>query len=119
MRTLFYASGSFLTGDDIANALSSYATFLIERRSAASIDIPIRNVDGSDGRVTLVLGPSTVMASRTEPFCGPEIKDEALVRRLLDRSEGRSISTIHDDQSDQYVDAFGAALPFEMKDFDG
>jgi hypothetical protein len=92
MERIYYAGSSFLTGDDIAHALVDYARFLVAHRSSASVDIPVRNSDGTDGRASFVLGPSSEIVAQTEWSGSQELIDERLVIRLRDRAAGNTRS---------------------------
>lgn len=92
MERIYYAGSSFLTGDAIAQALVNYARFLVAHRSTAAVDIPIRNSDGSKGRASFLLGPTTQLVSKSEWSSETEIEDATLVSRLRDQSSGLTLS---------------------------
>lgn len=113
MERIYYAGSSFLTGDAIAQALVTYARFLVAHRSTAAVDIPIRNADGSEGRANFLLGPTSQLVSKTERSSSVEIEDEPLVARLRDRSAGITLSnpgsvdlTQNGDDSGRYFDLY-------------
>ena len=92
MERIYYAGSSFLTGNAIAQALVNYARFLVAHHSTAAVDIPIRNADGSEGRASFLLGPTTQLVSKSEWSGDAELEDDAIVARLHDRSSGLTFS---------------------------
>ncbi|MFU8945434.1 hypothetical protein ACLRGF_01740 [Mycetocola zhadangensis] len=117
MERIYYAGSSFLTGDDIAQALVNYARFLVAHRSSASVDIPVRNSDGTDGRASFVLGPSSEIVAQTEWSGSQELIDEPLVHRLRDRASGITLSNPpFVDRSDTTSDVTDMGRYFDLYD---
>jgi hypothetical protein len=56
MKLLTNRNGSFLTGDDLADAVMRYGLALARRREIDIVDIPFRTVDGAVRRVQLSVG---------------------------------------------------------------
>ena len=116
MERIYYAGSSFLTGNAIAQALINYAKFLVAHRSTASVDIPIRHGDGTNGRASFLLGPTSELVSQTEYSASGEIEDDLLVARLQKRSAGITLSnqagvdsaesTESTDESGRYFDLY-------------
>jgi hypothetical protein len=88
MERIHYAGSSFVTGDRIARALIEYAHFLTAHNTSASVDIPIRRADGSVGRASFLLGPTSQLVSESEGSRFSELLDEDLVLLLHNRSRG-------------------------------
>ncbi|MCP2032179.1 hypothetical protein L1277_002278 [Okibacterium sp. HSC-33S16] len=82
MKRVFYAGASFATGDAIADTLAAYAVHLMQHRTVASVEIPIRKADGSEGRALFLLGPSSELVLKPEPDVGRELEDDVLVASL-------------------------------------
>ncbi|GAA4267411.1 hypothetical protein [Frondihabitans peucedani] len=95
MELIHYADGSILTGSSIAKALLDYAQVLAANESAASLEIPIRQDDGSVGHATFLLGPASQIVAVTVESEFDEIVDDDLVKRLeaeTDRQRGAEVS---------------------------
>lgn len=82
MERIHYAGGVLLTGSAIADAIVDYAAALAARRTAASVDIPVRTDDGRTARAHLLIGPASQLV--TEPIDSEhdELVDEDLVANL-------------------------------------
>lgn len=92
MDRIHYAGGELLTGSAIADAIVDYAAALAARRSAASIDIPIRARDGSTARAHLLIGPASQLLSEPVETDLDELVDDELVSRL--RAATTALSTV-------------------------
>lgn len=79
MERIHYATGSILTGSDIARALVDYAEALARVSKSASVDIPTLHADGTIGRAKFLVGPASQLVSETEDSPYPEITDVELV----------------------------------------
>ncbi|MBM7505502.1 hypothetical protein ACFPER_00195 [Agromyces aurantiacus] len=82
MDRILYAGGELLTGSEIAQAIVDYAAALAGRRSAASIDIPIRTTSGGVARAHLLIGPASQLVTEPVESEFDELVDEDLVTRL-------------------------------------
>jgi hypothetical protein len=82
MQRIHYAGGELLTGTDIADAIVDYAAALAGRRTAASIDIPVRTATGGVARAHLLIGPASQLVSESVESEFEELTDEELVGRL-------------------------------------
>lgn len=87
MMRIHYAGGSELTGTAIADALLVLAEQLACAGSATTVDIPVRQHDGSIGRSRFLIGPASQMVAETEASRSDEIRDDALVSELVRRAE--------------------------------
>lgn len=63
MREVVYAGGSFVTGDDIADALLEYAAELANAARAATVHVPALGTLGQDVDIAVVVGPSSQLLS--------------------------------------------------------
>lgn len=63
MRRVTYAGGSFLTGDDISDAVLEYAAALANRQQAASIHVPAADLPEGATTIDLLVGPSSQLLS--------------------------------------------------------
>ena len=82
MKRIFYASGSFLTSDAIADALLGYADALAHNVGSDVVDFPIVLPNGTQGRATTPIGPASQVASATEVSELPEPDDDGLVMEI-------------------------------------
>ncbi|MGH1526613.1 hypothetical protein ACRAWC_22440 [Leifsonia sp. L25] len=79
MKRIHYASGSLLTGDDIADVIVRFAAALAHNNEAAEVEAPAVLEDGRAGEVLLLLGPASQMMAEEEQYDGPELRDEGFV----------------------------------------
>ena len=82
MQRIHYAGEVLLTGTDIADAIVAYAAALAAKRSAASVEIPVRTADGRVGRAHMLVGPASQLVTEPVDPDGEELVDEELVARL-------------------------------------
>jgi hypothetical protein len=82
MKRIHYASGSMLTGDDIADALVRYAAALAVNAAAAEVRAPAILDNGDVGEALMLLGPASQMLAETEPYEGPELRADGFVTDL-------------------------------------
>ena len=102
MRRVYYSSGSILTGDAIAQAVLEFAEALAKDGRADIIEIPVVLGSGNHGTATLLVGPSSQLASVTEEseIAGPV--DELLVEDLRHRAQ--KVGTHRPVTQPQYAD---------------
>jgi hypothetical protein len=82
---MYYCTGtSFLTGDDVADAVLEYAWVLAQYGRFDLVRVPTRRPDGSVGSSRLLIGPSSQIS--TEDVVGAEAGEE-----LVDRDAVQSI----------------------------
>jgi len=84
MKRIHYASGSLLTGDDIADVIVRFAAALAHNNQAAEVRAPAVT-DGGTREVLLLLGPASQMLAEDEPYEGTELLDQ----RFVDEFEHR------------------------------
>lgn len=63
MREVVYAGGSFITSDEIAEALLEYAAELANLERAATIEVPAVGASGESRDVRIVVGPASQLLS--------------------------------------------------------
>jgi hypothetical protein len=82
MQRIYYCTGtSFLTGDDVADAVLEYAWVLAQYGRFDLVRVPTRRADGSTGSSTLLVGPSSQIS--TEDVSAAEAGDELVARDLV------------------------------------
>ncbi|GAB2449337.1 hypothetical protein HD599_002002 [Conyzicola lurida] len=86
MRRVYYSSGSVLTADSIAAAVLEYAEALAKNGRADIVAVPVVLASGHVGTATLLIGPTSQLASVTEESELPSPDDDQLVADLQDRS---------------------------------
>ena len=82
MKTVIYAGSEFVTGDDIAAALIGVGRALAEAGEAEAVTVPTRELDGSVGEVTVLIGPASQMVARDADSDDDELVDEGAIARL-------------------------------------
>ena len=93
MQRIHYAGGDLVTGTDIADAIVDYAAALAGRRTAASIDIPVRTPTGGVARAHLLIGPASQLVTESVESEFDELTDEELVSRLRSATAALSSTT--------------------------
>lgn len=83
---IHYAGGSELTGTAIADALLDLAEELGRTGGATTVEIPVRQADGSVGRSRFLLGPASQIVAETEDSDLDEVSDEEVVRDLAEQA---------------------------------
>lgn len=85
MQRIYYASGSILTGDEIARAVLDYAEALAKSPLADVINIPVVNeFTGSKSIATLLVGPSSqLMFVQEDHTTFSEPVEPELVREIV------------------------------------
>ena len=87
MKRVHYVDDSFLTGDELADALLEYAEALAKQSTSASIDVPALLADGSTGMVKVLVGPASQLFAVPEPPTGDELLDDAALRVMVHETE--------------------------------
>jgi len=82
VKRVIYAGSEFVTGDDIAGALLGCGQALAEAGEAEAVTVPIRELDGSVGEVTVLIGPASQMVARDADSDDDELVDDGAVARL-------------------------------------
>jgi len=82
MECISYATGVVRTGTEISRALLAYAEALARGATSATVDIPIRNEDGTPARANILLGPASQLFAVAYEDDAPELVDQVLVEEL-------------------------------------
>ena len=85
MQSVYFCAGNtFATGDRMAAALLQYAGVLAETNGFDVVGVPLRRSDGSTGRVSLLLTPSSQISAESIPLLAGDIDpvDEELIGRM-------------------------------------
>lgn len=82
MKTIIYAGGELVTGDDIAAALLRYGEALAESSAAETVEIPVLEADGSRTIATVLIGPASQIMMVEAHTDFEELVDPDSVRRL-------------------------------------
>jgi hypothetical protein len=86
MKRVYYASGSVLTGDRMAEAIVRYAGALALREISDTIDIPISLGGGRTARAQLLIGPASQLVVVPEADAHEDPEDEATIEDLSIRA---------------------------------
>ena len=87
MQRIYYCTGtSFLTGDDVADAVLEYAWVLAQYGRFDLVRVPTRRPDGSQGTSTLLVGPSSQISTEEVVEAGGELIAREFVQRIKERS---------------------------------
>lgn len=82
MKRIFYASGSVLTSDRVADAVVHYAEALAVRETSDTVDIPVRLQTGEVGRAQLLIGPASQLVIVPETTTLEEPDDDDAVKSM-------------------------------------
>lgn len=89
MRRIYYGTGtSFLTGDDIAEAVLEYSWVLAQYSRFDLVRVPTRRPDGSLGSSALLIGPSSQISS--EDVAATERREDLLDRNFVQSVKERA-----------------------------
>ena len=95
MRTLTTATGTYLTGDEIADAVLDYWSVLAADHREALVDIPFLDAADQPGRVKLAIGWGLPLSSGTSTSAAvlrePGLIDD-LRLRLAEQNAGAPFS---------------------------
>lgn len=92
MKNIITQVGTYITGDDVADAVAKYWLALTEDRRADVVDIPIVGPSGGRSRVRLALGAMLPLAIvDAEPV--HKFDDDGAADLLLARARSLSPST--------------------------
>jgi hypothetical protein len=84
VKEVSYVGDSFITGDDIADAVLEYGVALANAGHADKIAVPGIGRDG-DGEFDLLIGPASQLTASHVAHTGPELTDPAFVADIHDR----------------------------------
>lgn len=103
MKRIHYASGSLLTGDEIADAVVRFAATLADNASAAEVRAPAILDTGEVGEALLLLGPASQILAESEQYDGAELHADGFVAELSERTAGlgpRRATYVHEGTDD-------------------
>lgn len=80
-----YAGNEFLTGDELALALVDFSQALARLGSAESIEVPVRDPDGTTRAAVFLVGPASQIVAKGVDS-DDELIDEAVVEELKART---------------------------------
>jgi hypothetical protein len=103
MKRVFYAGGSVLIGDRMADAVVRYAGALAMRDGSDLIDIPISLDDGKTTRAQLLIGPASQLVVIPEAGVPEGPEDEATIEDLTRRA--RLLSSPRPQASNESTDS--------------
>lgn len=102
MKVLNYAGSEFVTGDEIAAALMRYSEALADDQTAATVSIPVRAPDGTDGIATFLVGPASQIVATDAADGEDELSDPDVVALLESLTQAlRPASTSSDGELDR------------------
>jgi hypothetical protein len=81
MRRIVYAGGTFITGDEVADALLDYAAVLANLERAATISVPAIGESGPT-EVKVLVGPASQVLSEASDHAGPEPDAADFIREV-------------------------------------
>jgi hypothetical protein len=110
MRRIYYASGSVLTDDAIARAVLEYAEALAKDGRADIVEVPVVLASGNLGTATMLIGPSSQLASVTEESDLVPPSSDVLVEDITRRT--RLLGSPHP-ASNQYADFLTSSEDYE------
>lgn len=93
MKRIYYASGSVLTGDRMADAIVAYASALAQREISDTIDIPVLLPNGAEARAQLLIGPASQLVVVPEADAPDQVEDDETIAELSTRA--RALSSPH------------------------
>jgi hypothetical protein len=83
---IVYAGNEFLTGDDLALALVDFSQALARVGTAESIEVPVRDSDGTTQPAVFLVGPASQIVAKRVDSDGDELTDDAVVEELKART---------------------------------
>lgn len=85
MHEVSYAGGSFVTSDEVAEALIDYAAALANAVRAATVDVPATGLAGGHGSLQVLVGPASQLMSSPVDSDGTVADGEAFVEDMRKR----------------------------------
>ena len=92
MKMLINGTGSYLTGDDIADAVMRYGVALANERRVDLVDVPFVAAAGAVQSVQLTVGWRVELASEHADRAGDELIDGDVAGDLRARTAGLHMS---------------------------
>jgi hypothetical protein len=86
MKLLTNRTGSYLTGDELADAVMRYSLALARRRELDVVDIPFITDDGGVRRVELPIGWSANTTATSSAERGQELTESDTARQMNEKA---------------------------------
>lgn len=93
MKLLTSRNASYLTGNEIADAVMHYGLALARRQELDVVDIPFVATDGEVRRVQLMIGWLTDTAAVSDGYRAEELVESDTTRSLVAKAE--SVGVVH------------------------
>ena len=87
MKLLTNRTGSYLTGDELADAVMRYGLALARRRELDVVDIPFITNDGAVRRVELTIGWSATTTATSGAERGQELTESDTARLMNEKAD--------------------------------
>jgi hypothetical protein len=92
VQRINYATGSVLTGDDIAHALVAYAKALAQKGTSDMVAFPVLLDTGDVDIAEVIVGPSSQIMNVPEPSDRDDVTDDDVVREIVRRTDALGLS---------------------------
>lgn len=89
MKRILYASGGFITDDEVAEALMQYASVLAIIESADVVTVPGLDEEGRICEIQLLVGPASQILAMSHEAEHTELRSGRAVADLHERSKQR------------------------------
>ncbi|MDR5698962.1 hypothetical protein [Agromyces aerolatus] len=89
MKRILYASGGFLTDDEVADALMQYASVLAIVNSADVVTLPGVDDEGTVREIQLVVGPASQILAMGSDAAPADLASRETVADLRQRARDR------------------------------
>ena len=109
MKSITFASGTIVTGSAVAEALVDYVSGMTGSTTSASVEIPVREEDGTVAVHTIVLG-SAVQFDIADVDDGGSEADEAERFPVPEMPDVTMVAVIPTDEVDHEADNFNRAM---------
>ncbi|WP_291049593.1 hypothetical protein [Herbiconiux sp.] len=83
MKSVKYGTETFITSDEVADALMAYAATLRGMDHGQLLTVPTIEDDGSEGSISILVGPGIPMLSRPSVSEVAEPEAIALIEQML------------------------------------
>lgn len=101
MKVLINRNGSYLTGDDLADAVMQYGLALARRREMDIVDIPFVASDGWVRRVQLTVGWNVDTTSTSSDEASDELVESDTTRALNAKADSIDVLQAHPFSDDE------------------
>jgi hypothetical protein len=92
VQRINYATGSVLTGDEIAHALVAYARALAQKGGSDMVAFPVLLDTGNVDIAEVIVGPSSQIMNVPEPSERDDVTDEDVVQEILRKTDALALS---------------------------